>query len=264
MAERNLGRGPLVLPVRSGEHSNVALSFQFSGDLADEGQLDFYEASRFLYGASRFVYTLEHFRKTGVVAQRIGRRIDANFNIAAPQRGSWVADVVAASAPIVGSAGGMSSFLEVPLKSLAAWVWERLTGGRTDQIETILKIEKLRHKQSKQETRRAELQAMATNRFADLLEKELYRKDDFMQFLKDEVVDAREEARAYRRLNKEVAPYEKELRKIKEKDAKRLISKARPQITEMGLPLKGSASRLVVGGKSNDDPQLQESYEGRQ
>ncbi len=93
--------------------STVALSFEFGGDLADDGKLNFYEASRFLYGASRFVYTLEHFRNTGDVLQRINRRVDADFNIRAPQLGSWILDVLAGVAPIAGSSAAASALIEV-------------------------------------------------------------------------------------------------------------------------------------------------------
>jgi hypothetical protein len=247
---RNLGR--TTLPIRSSRRDEPALSFQFEGDLADDGQLDFYEASRFFYGASRFIYTLEHFRNTGVVPARIGRRVEAEFTIAAPQAGSWVTEIMGVAAPIVGAASGAAPFLEIPLKALVSWVFKRLTGGSANQVETILKIERERTKQSQEETRRAELLATPANRLADILEKELERKDDIQKFMMDEIRDARAEAKVNKQLEAEVAPYESQLKKIREKDARELLAKARPQVAEMGLPLKGSASRLLIGGRSAD------------
>ena len=238
---------------KTSRQADTVLSFQFSGDIADEGQLDFYEASRFFYGASRFIYTLEHFRNTGTVPAKIGRRINAKFNIAAPQTGSWIADIYGAAAPVVGAVGGASVFLEVPLKALMAWVFKRLTGGRSNQVETLLKLERERTKQSKQETRRAELLAAPSAKLADMLEKELARKDDFVKFMMDEVRDARAEAKIQRQLDKEWSPYKDKFADLKERDVKKLLAKTRTQVTEMGIPLKGSASRLLIGGKSADE-----------
>lgn len=93
--------------------------------------------------------------------QRINRRVDADFNIRAPQPGSWVLDVLAGAAPIVGAAPAASALLEVPLKVLTAWVIKKLTGGNANQVEAILKLEQERTKQSRQETRRLELQGQA-------------------------------------------------------------------------------------------------------
>lgn len=233
--------------------ANPAVSFQFTGDLADEGQLDFYQASRFFYGASRFVYTLEHFRMTGKVAGKIGRRIQADFNIAAPQSGSWIAEVFGAAAPTVGAATGAAPFVEVPLKALMAWVFKRLTGGNTNVIETLVRLERERTKQLREETRRAELHAAPADRLADMLEKELDRKHEVQRFMMDEIRDARAEAKVYRQLNEQLSGSEGKLNDISEKATKALLAKTRPQITEMGLPLKGSASRLLIGGRSADN-----------
>ncbi len=94
---------------------------------------------------------------------------------------------------------------------------------------------------------------MTTNKLAGIIEQEAKRKDDVLNRMLDELRDARQEAKLHERRDEQLKAYEPELQKVREKDLKKLLIRARSQVTEMGLPLKGSASRLMIGGKSDDD-----------
>jgi hypothetical protein len=50
------------------------IQFKFEGGMADNHELNFYEASRFQYAAARFIYTLEKFRQEGKIVARLNQR----------------------------------------------------------------------------------------------------------------------------------------------------------------------------------------------
>jgi len=110
------------------------LTFRFEGGDADGGQLNFYDAARFQYGAARFVYTLEYFRQTGIVLSKITRRVNAEYRVPTPERGSWIMDVVQFAAPLMGEME-----FKVPIEVMIAHVMERLIPGRKSR-ETLKEI----------------------------------------------------------------------------------------------------------------------------
>jgi hypothetical protein len=51
------------------------LQFKFEGGMADNHELNFYEAGRFQYGAARFIYTIEKFRQEGKIVSKANDRV---------------------------------------------------------------------------------------------------------------------------------------------------------------------------------------------
>jgi hypothetical protein len=80
----------------------------FEGGLAATGQLHFYEYGRSQYALARFIATLEHFRRTGDVAEYIGTRTYVDIIISSPERGSFLESILV---PAVVKAG--SDFLKI-------------------------------------------------------------------------------------------------------------------------------------------------------
>ena len=81
------------------------IQVKFDGGIAAEGQLDFYKFSRSQYGLARFLATVEHYRRTRKVAERINARSYIELRISAPQRGSFIEQVLVETVGGVCTAG---------------------------------------------------------------------------------------------------------------------------------------------------------------
>jgi len=86
------------------------IRFQFLGGMADNHEMNFYEAGRFQYGAARFIYTLEKFRQEGRIVSRIGEKVKADIRIKAPKEGSFIQDVLIVASPIIADTSIKCSF----------------------------------------------------------------------------------------------------------------------------------------------------------
>ena len=53
---------------------SVSVNFTFSGELANKGEINAYEAGRFYYGAVRLIYTVESFRHDAKILPRITKK----------------------------------------------------------------------------------------------------------------------------------------------------------------------------------------------
>jgi hypothetical protein len=65
-----------------------SLSIKFEGGLANNHQMNLYEISRFQYGLARLIYTVAHYSETGVVLNKINKKIDVDIRVSAPTEGS--------------------------------------------------------------------------------------------------------------------------------------------------------------------------------
>jgi hypothetical protein len=93
------------------------LSLVFNGRQASDGQLHFYEYGRATYGYARFISTIETFRRTGRVPQRIVGAAKVELIIKAAERGSFPIDIIAPIATVAGS-----ELASLPLKILTEYV----------------------------------------------------------------------------------------------------------------------------------------------
>jgi hypothetical protein len=111
----------------------------FNGGLASGGHIHLYEYSRSQYGFSRFITTVEQFRRTGGVIDRVtsGRTID--MIVSAPERGSFELSVVVPVLKATADALAGTSF-----KALFSYAWAKLlpAGDKKGQLAIDLaKIE---------------------------------------------------------------------------------------------------------------------------
>src|SRR5712691_7079848 len=81
------------MPVAAASEAEI-ISLVYDGGLAATGQLHFYEYGRAVYAFARLIATVEHFRRTGRVARKIGRQSYVNIIIRAPERGSFPVDII--------------------------------------------------------------------------------------------------------------------------------------------------------------------------
>lgn len=119
------------------------IRFRFTGGIADEHEMNFYEFGRFQYGAARFIYTLESFRQNGKVLQRLTTRVNADIRVKAAAEGSFLQDVLVFTAPILAECA-----IQCHFEAMFAYIW--------DKILPASKGEDLAVEIAKQEVRRAE------------------------------------------------------------------------------------------------------------
>ena len=93
------------------------IDFKFSGALADDHSLDFYEAGRFQYGASRLMVKLDQFRRTGRFSSRVTYDNNTRILLKTQEDGSFVISTVV---PFL-MAGG-DAFLQANLSLLWSYV----------------------------------------------------------------------------------------------------------------------------------------------
>ena len=241
--------------------SKTRLTFRFEGGDADLGQLNFYDAARFQYGAARFVYTLEYFRQSGNVLSKITRRVNAEYRIPTPERGSWIMDVVQYAAPLIGE-----MVFKVPIEIMMAHVLERLIPGRRSR-ETLGQIATETHvfdserialerERTAQEHQRTEQIRLLTNTNAmalDLVGKAIDRLTpdsppaQTLQEIKGQLSASSEREHM-------IEHYKPELDKIDDRSMDRLLDRTRTQVIEMGKPLIRSADRLEISEASRTAP----------
>src|ERR1700733_7633492 len=98
------------------------IRIRYDGGIADNGQIHFYEYSRSQYALSRFISTIEYFRRTGEVADRISGRRYVELVISTPTRGSFLQDIT-----LTGIAEGViGTFVATPFLALFSYVWQLL------------------------------------------------------------------------------------------------------------------------------------------
>lgn len=230
--------------------TETVLSFRFLGGDAKQNQLNFYDASRFMYGAARFIYTLEHYRQTGRILGRITENIDVDFRISAPKQGSWIQDVLLASAPILADAT-----IKVPIDIMVAWVFEKLVPSGHSRnsaariVEAHARQEEARAQQSHEETERFRILAESNQRALDAMEQ--LSKNQAVQIgeFTDQITETRDELRAAVARIDALEKYRKELNEISESDERRILDRAHPQLIEIGKPLLRSAREVKINGQ---------------
>jgi hypothetical protein len=98
---------------------------RFDGGLAATGKLHFYESSRSQYALARILNTLEHFRRTGNVAQIVSSRNYVEEIVGVPEYGSFIEEIFIHAAKEV-----IAIAVNIPLSSLMSSVWGLMSPRR--------------------------------------------------------------------------------------------------------------------------------------
>ncbi|MDF1586792.1 DUF7946 domain-containing protein [Marinimicrococcus flavescens] len=232
------------------------ISFTFNGGIASEGQLNFYEAGRFLYGAARLVYTIEAFRQTGRVKERLSGKIPVDIRVGTPTRSCFVQDALLLAAPLI-----TETFFKVPFEVMFARVWSMFgIGSRHDEAIAQAAATELCKQADNviaatEQTRQLEILAGMHERSMDRVLGVLSdavnqrRLPDMEMPLRE----TRENLEARRKTSRITAPYEDELSQITPEQERRLTSRLRGPISDLALPLRGSAESLSIGFVANDN-----------
>lgn len=236
-----------------------AITFVFSGGMADDEELNFYEAGRFQYGAARFIYTLEKFRQQGRVAARLTAFVKADIRVKAPKPGSFVQDIIILALPAIAECA-----IRVPLDAMIAYVWDLLLPSTKPQ-DAVVELAKLelareaeRTAQEKERTRQTLLikdivtagsatTAQALNFVKGVIaDKEAGAKD--MQHISDENINhLMQELDCVNEREILIKENYEELSKIDLTLQRKLTRQMRNSVRNMALPLRSSATYLSVG-----------------
>lgn len=239
------------------------ISVVYDGSLASTGQLDFYEYSRAAYGLARLVTTIEHFRRTGRVAQRVSFKTDAGLIIRAPQRGSFPVDILIPVAHDI--ANQVLQHPHIPIGIFVKYIVhlvKRILPKDEDRIIKLAELELRRDQQntarSVEETKRlrevrkiVDTHNVTVNTAITLLERLSAKQDSIGTAIfgsRAEVERVRLELREANEREEGLEPYKKQLEAIDETSLVSLTRKVRPQLQEVGLPLRKSADRVVFSG----------------
>jgi hypothetical protein len=256
------------------------ITLKFDGGLASTGKLDFYEFGRSQYAFARFIATIEHFRRSGEVAEHIGRRTYVDITVSSPERGSFLETILV---PAVLKAG--TEFVATRLSSLLSYVWHLISPRREKTDETVKELALIRlaeertkaakegtkqeKERSKQEGERtaqlkilqsiAEGEHAAADRGLELVKWALSTPNvavGRLEITKEDYEEMADELRAEVKRLAEFRDSEDELKKIDEDTLNKLTSRLRPMIPEMTLPLRRSAKTMYLGPSATDRPYI--------
>jgi hypothetical protein len=189
MREAHPGR-PKIKP-------SFTIAFSFDGGLAARGQLNFYESGRYRYAASRILYTLEHFRQTGEVLERLNKRVSADFRVSAAEAGSFLDPIFLYAAPIAADPNVRWLLANIPFDKVFAWALDKVIPTRTnneqllaivtkqlDVIGQIANVNIAREATAQERERTAQLQAVeATRQLGELKQLLAYRDQPLQEDL---------------------------------------------------------------------------------
>lgn len=215
------------------------LVFDFEGALADQHQMNFYEASRFQYAAARLLVKLSQFRNAGRFTQKITDLSNVGITLTAQSEGSFKINVDAPDSNAK-PAPDQNTFLDVPLANLLAYISERII-AKTDDEKLIALINA--HPSLKD--RFGEIPKGDGKRLEEVI-RELVsdpklRKDIFPEAA--EIIERRiSELGREDKLNASRA----QIARIDGAREQKLISMAAPLVSEMATALRRSANSLRI------------------
>lgn len=215
------------------------LLFHFSGKLADENKMDFYESARFQYAAARLSVKLDRYRRYGNFPSKVTRASNTGIDLAVFKKGSFDIEILA---PLLTTVGPM--FIEVPLSALWTYVVERVfKPADSDNIREALRtqdrlIDAFESSIAGSETTAQQTLALLEQQIA---QGQLLTEDN--KNLRERLV-AEVERRAY------LQGMRDQLARISPEDDAQLVTMAAPLLKEVSVPLRRSATlaTLHVGG----------------
>jgi len=256
---------------------NVGVTFRFDGGIADNHELNFYEAGRFQYGASRLIYTAEIFRRTGKVPQKIvwQKRKSIDLRIRAAEPRCFFQAVLIYGAPIIADTAVQTS-----IQTIIAYGLNILFPAQKEQ-EIVRKIAEEHSKQfaEREETARVaeREQTERTRMLVDAVRETAAVNSQMLELIreiKEERVVTPEsqkltqkdlnqiEALLGARLQREriMASYQDGLSRIDADDERKFSRQLRKTLPDIAMPLGNSAETLSLGVAANDDDERNVGY----
>lgn len=234
------------------------ISLRFDGRDASEGRLHFYEYTRSQYATARFVTTVEHFRRTSEIAQRITRSSYVEIMVETPKDGSFLEILTVKT--IEASATAVS----VQLGSLISHVWSKMLPRNEKSDSDIVEMAKIQLAMSKEETERTRMLARVTEQNSATTAQALDIARDALQsgnaaygrldLDNPRILAIQRELEMERARNLLIESDRSALEGIDPDKLNKLTSRLRPMLPEMALPLKKSADSLAIEGGADGTP----------
>ena len=220
------------------------------------------------------LYTIEHFRNTGEVLERLTKMTDADFRVTAPSEGSFLELVTHYAAPVLADMKAVQDVLHVPFDKLFPYVLSkiipkasgsnRLADIADKQAEALIEAEKTRQArettaqvQAEQETERLRIIAAMLRNDGNELRDNIAEAEELGKIIGKHANGparlASDEGTAdfiASELNAEVEreriieASEAELNRIDPNAEQELVDKVRRIMPEVGTPLKRSATKM--------------------
>jgi hypothetical protein len=115
------------------------LDLTYHGGISEAGRIHFYEYSRASYAFARLLSTAEHFRRTGMVAEKIGSKSYVDLIVEAPRRGSFITEVIV---PVVAST--LPELANVSVRAMVAYIFHLLNPRSEETDESVIELAKIR------------------------------------------------------------------------------------------------------------------------
>jgi len=122
------------------------IALRFDGKVASTGKLHFYEYTRSQYATARFISTIEYFRRTGTVSQRVTKASYVEILVTTPQKGSFC-EILLVKAQETAALAVLT-----PLSTLISLVWETMLPRSQRVDETVVDLAKLQLAQEQERT----------------------------------------------------------------------------------------------------------------
>ncbi len=234
------------------------IRIKFDGGLATSGQLHFYEYSRSQYATARFIATIEHFRRTSTIAERITISSNVDIIVRSPQQGSFIEDLL-----VPAIKDGMAAAISTPLSSLISYVWHLLAPRSQKADEAVNQYAQIRLAELRADERRGEQQIEQLRILQKIVEGERATAQQALDlaasalqtgnvaigrlgYSQQEQLAIKDELQAEVQREKEFEAYQDQLEQVDEEKINRLTSRLRPMVSEMALPLRRSADKMSI------------------
>lgn len=234
------------------------IAIRFDGKLASSGKIHFYEYTRSQYATARFISTIEHFRRTGAVSQRITKASYVEILVSAPQKGSFL-EVLLIKAQETAAVAVLT-----PLSSLISLVWETMLPRSQRVDQAVVALAQIQLAQEKERTLQlSELRKIVET--GNATTQEALKLIAAAQTSNNPAISdlnlnqgslAELLAETQQESNRQELILESKiaLQKVPAADLAKLTSRLRPMLPEMALPLNRSASSLSIEAGSERKP----------
>jgi len=236
------------------------ISLRFDGGEASNGRLHFYEYTRSQYATARFVTTIEHFRRTNEITQKITRASYVDIMVETPREGSFLEILTVKTVEAAATA------VSVQLGSLISHLWSVMLPRSEKADSDVVEMAKIQLALSREETERTRMltqvvqQNSATSSQAlDIAQRALLSGDAAYgraEIDSKRIFEIERELRSEQARNAQIENDRTALESIDQDMLNRLTSRLRPMLPEMALPLKRSAETLAIEGGRDGAPLL--------
>lgn len=239
------------------------ISFHFNGGIADNHELNFYEAGRFQYAAARFIYALESFRQDRRVVGRLTSKIAVDIRVKAPTQGSFLQEIIIFAAPAITDCA-----LQVSVEAMMAYAWNKLFPASDTDNELAVELARAEVAREGQRTLQEVERTQQIRLMSDVARNGEATTQQALTILQETLNSNRQVMLGEQEITKQVlqlafgrtksdierqellSEFQEPLAEIDDTESDKLAGQLRKAVPDMVLPLRTSAEQLDIGGVS--------------